>query len=182
MLLTRADDEAAFAELMRRYRSRLTRFFHDLCRDSALADDLFQETFIRLWRARKGYLPTARFSTYLFEIAKNLWISERTRWKRRAECRSLDDDPPDALEVACRDITGSPEASLLLRERNQRIAAEVEKLPPDLRLTFILARFQGFKYREIAAMTGAPEGTVKWRISEAKRRLRENLQDLQEER
>jgi RNA polymerase sigma-70 factor (ECF subfamily) len=185
MLQARDDDERAFAELMRRYRPRLIRFFRDLSRDETLAEDLFQETFIRIWGARKRYLPSAQFSTYLIEIAKNLWLSERPRWKRRVEARSLadegEDERPDALRVALRDVRALPEEELLRKERDLRIASELENLPPDLRLTFVLARIQGFKYREIAEMQGIPEGTVKWRMSEANRRLREKLRDLLEE-
>src|SRR5947199_10098509 len=90
MLRVRADDPEAFAELMRRHRELLIPFFVSLSRDAELAEDLFQETFIRLWRARARYLPTAKFSTYLVEIAKNLWLTERPRWQRRMETPSLD--------------------------------------------------------------------------------------------
>jgi len=62
---------------MRRHRERLTGFFAALSRDADLAEDLFQETFIRIWRARERYLPTAKFSTYLVAVARNLWLSER---------------------------------------------------------------------------------------------------------
>ena len=104
MLRVRAHDEEAFAELMRRYRGSLIPFFASLSRDADLAEDLFQETFIRLWRARERYLPAAKFSTYLLEIAKNLWLTERERWKRRMTVQSLDalaeEERPDALRAA----------------------------------------------------------------------------------
>jgi RNA polymerase sigma-70 factor, ECF subfamily len=184
MLRVRAHDGEALAELMRRYRALLVPFFTSLSRDADLAEDLFQETFIRLWRARERYLPTAKFSTYLTEIAKNLWLTERPRWRRRLEMASLDlpeDERPDALRVAAIDRAELPEEVLLRREREQRIAAGVAALPPALGLAFTLRHFEGYKYREIAALLGTPEGTVKWRVAEATRRLRAQLRDLCEE-
>jgi RNA polymerase sigma-70 factor (ECF subfamily) len=185
MLRVRDHDGEALAELMRRYRRRLIPFFRDLSRDADLAEDLFQETFIRLWRARERYRPTARFSTYLLEIAKNLWLNERSRWLRRRELQSLDTPPgeggPDALSVAAADVRELPEQVLLRKERERRIAEALEALPPALSLVFALSHFEGCKYREIAGMLGIAEGTVKWRMAEATRRLRELLKDLWEE-
>ena len=185
MLRVREDDREAFAELMRRYRPRLVAFFRGLSRDADLAEDLFQETFIRLWRARARYLPTAKFSTYLLEIAKNLWLSERERWKRRQATQSLDDpdavERPDALRLATAEVGELPEEALLRRERERQVRAAIDALPPHLGLVFVLSEVEGYKYREIAAMLGIAEGTVKWRMFEATRRLRELLGDLEKE-
>jgi RNA polymerase sigma-70 factor (ECF subfamily) len=185
MLRVRAHDSDAFAELMRRYRARLIPFFFSLCGDAELAEDLYQETFIRLWRARERYLPAAKFSTYLIEIAKNLWLNERARWRRRMEMASLDapaaEERPDALRVAAADLRELPEQVLLRKERERRISEALEALPPHLSLVFTLSHFEGCKYREIAAMLGIADGTVKWRMAEATRRLRETLRDLWEE-
>jgi RNA polymerase sigma-70 factor (ECF subfamily) len=185
MVRVRAHDEAAFAELMRRYRGSLIPFFASLNRDPDLAEDLFQETFIRLWRARERYLPTAKFSTYLLEIAKNLWLTERERWKRRMTVQSLDamaeEEWPNALRAAAADRGELPEQALLRRERERQMAAALEALPPKLGLVFTLSQYEGCKYREIAAMLGLAEGTIKWCVAEAKRRLRERLQDQCEE-
>lgn len=184
MLSVREDDGDAFAELMRRYRERLHKFFFSLCRGAGLAEDLFQETFIRLWQARARYLPTAKFSTYLIEIAKNLWLTERARWKRRMEMQSpdeSDEERPDALRLVAADIGELPEEVLLRKERERRLAEAIDALPPQLSLVFTLSHFEGYKYHDIAAMLGIAEGTVKWRMSEATRRLREKLRDWFEE-
>ena len=181
MLRVRNDEADALAELMRRYEDRLIRFFTSLCGDAALAEDLFQETFIRLWKARKRYVPLAAFSTYLIEIAKNLWLNEKPRWQRRRDLLALEDEPeeeqPRALQVAETDRRSLPEAAMLQRECERRIAATVESLPPHLGIVFTLSHFEGCKYREIAGMLGIAEGTVKWRMFEATRRLRELLHE-----
>lgn len=185
MLRVREDDCDAFAELMRRHRRRLIGFFIGLSRDADLAEDLFQETFIRIWRARERYQPTAKFSTYLLEIAKNLWLSERERWRRRMAMGSLDDpdavERPDALGIAAAEVSELPEEALLRHEGERRIKAAIDALPPRLGLVFVLSQVEGYKYREIAGMLGIAEGTVKWRMSEATLRLRETLGDTEEE-
>ena len=182
MLLVREDDADALNELMRRYQARLIGFFKGLSRDDGLAEDLFQETFIRVWRARGNFEPRARFSTYLLQIARNLWLTERVRWRRRADMQSLDagsEDHPSVMDTLAADVRDIPEAVLLRKEQERQIREAIDALPPGLAAVFVLSHVEGFKYREIAAMLGVAEGTVKWRMFEAVRRLREALKDLQ---
>ncbi len=179
MLLVRDGDTAAFAALMERFRPRLTGFFRSLGAGPETAEDLLQETFIRLWQARARYRPLARFSTYLMEIARNLWLNERDRIGRRpSEQTPGPGGAPDALDLARADAATEPEEAALARERRRRILDAVDALPPKQRLVFVLSHFEGMRYREIAAALGIPEGTVKYRMHEAVHALRRALEDL----
>ena len=180
----REGDEAAFAALIRRYQAELISFFTSLARDAGLAEDFTQEVFIRLWQARERYTPNGRLPAYLFRIARNLWLNERDKQRRRPGLESLEQAATqgqlDALEFALADISSQPEEILLARERQRRIRAAIDALPEKLQLVFVLGQLQGHKYREIAEMLHIPVGTVKYRMFEAVRRLREELQEMME--
>src|SRR5881398_3599355 len=79
MLRARDGEAAAFHELVRRYRAPLRRFFAALLADRSQADDYAQETFLRLWLARERYVPTGKFSTYLFQIGRHYWLNQRKK-------------------------------------------------------------------------------------------------------
>jgi RNA polymerase sigma-70 factor (ECF subfamily) len=181
MRRVREGDSDAFAELIRRYRAELVSFFTHLAQDANLADDLTQEVFIRLWGARERYEPTGKFPAYLFRIARNLWLNERDKRRRCPPPESLEEAAEngqlDALEFALADLSAQPEEVLLARERRRRIRAAIDALPDKLQLVFVLGQIQGHKYREIAEMLRVPVGTVKYRMFEAVRRLREELKD-----
>lgn len=180
----REEDNEAFAELIRRYQAELRWFFTHLSQDPTLAEDLTQETFICLWQARERYEPTGKFVAYLFRIAKNLWFNERDKRLRRPATESWEEATAngqlDALEFARADLSAQPEEVLLARERQRRIRAAIDALPVKLQLVFVLGHLQGHKYREIAEMLHIPVGTVKYRMFEAVRRLREELKDILE--
>ena len=83
-------DEQALAELHRRWAKPLLSFVRGMCGDPVLAEDLVQEVFVRVWRAAPRYEPTAKFSTWLFHIARNHWLNEREKRMHRIKPLSLD--------------------------------------------------------------------------------------------
>lgn len=172
MLRVRDGDAAAFAELARRYRAPLRRFFSAVLPDRSLGDDCAQETLLRLWLTRDRYEPTGRFSTYLFQIAKHYGLNERR--KRSLPLRGSDEPDLDGL-----DGRSGPETAVLLMERMQRLRRAVSDLPAIYRTVFEMSHFEGLKYAEIARVLGVAVGTVKSRMSEAVRRLRAALEDEQ---
>ena len=183
MLRVSEGDTVAFAVLMERYRPRLSGFFRSLGAAPEAAEDLLQETFIRLWGARERYRPEARFSTYLMEIARNLWLNERDRVRRRPAMAPLEGTggAAGALELAQADARAQPEEVALARERRDRILAAVDALPERQKLVFVLSQSEGMRYREIAESLRIPEGTVKYRMHEAVHALRRALDGLLEE-
>ena len=178
MLRVRGGDMAAFEELYARYSRPLLNFLYRLTWDRAFAEDLVQEVFLRLWKGRARYRPTGKFTTYLFQIAKNHWLNEREKRNRRISPVSLEAGA-DESSNGLRDAVGSgergPMARTLDKELGERIAAAVGKLSEKLRLVFVLGQLDGMRYADIAEILGIPVGTVKSRMSNAEKAIRADM-------
>jgi RNA polymerase sigma-70 factor (ECF subfamily) len=182
MLRAARDDAEAFSRLYDRWAKPLTRWLQHLCRDATLSEDLLHDTFLRLWRARHRYEVRARFSTYLFQIARNLWINHGTRTTRRGVPLSLDASVggDDGASLSSLVAGNSPEPSrvAIRHETGRRIGEAVALLTDRQRDVFLLGAVQGLPYEEVAAILDIPEGTVKSRMWSAMRALRGHLEDL----
>lgn len=163
-----SDDRRAFACLVERYQNILLNFFTRIG-VSYDVEDLVQLTFLKIYRYRAGYRPLAKFTTYLFLIARQVWIDElrRRRRRRRAEER-LQAEPVEELFSATPDPAGATGARL-------DAARALSRLSPRLREAVELAVFQDLPYAEIAAILGIPVGTVKSRVFNALAKMREIL-------
>ncbi len=163
---------SAFEELFRRYEQRLFAFFWRLCADRQEAEDGTQETFLRLWNARVRYAPTGRFSTYLFQIAKNHFLHERQKRDRRV----------DSLPLSASDAPSQgADGRILAGERHTAVQEALARLPESLRLVYVLTEQEGMSYKQAAEVLDCPVGTVSSRKVEAVRRLRELLEPLRDE-
>ncbi len=178
---TREGDEAAFAELVRRYRNQITNYIYRMTADYESSVDLAQETFIRVYRAADRYQTSHAFSTYIYRIATNLAISELRRRKRRRlvsltgffQGRDKTEepkefDPPDGRPLQ--------DTVLVEGERRQAVASAIATLPDKYRAPLVLRDVEGRSYEEIAGILQMSEGTVKSRINRARTFLREKLQ------
>ena len=182
----RDGDEDAFRRLVERFQRPLINFFFRLTWDRFISEDYAQEVFTRLLGARHNYRPTAKFSTYLFRIAKNYWIDRYRASAIRPKMRSLDAPirhsegrPISMLDTV--EATGSSAEDMMnSTEIRDRVKKAVGRLPEDLRLVFVLSENQGLKYADIAEVMEIPVGTVKSRMHAAVRRLRGMLKDLYE--
>jgi len=184
MLAAGRGDGEAFAALYDRWSGPLLRFFWHLCYDRDGAEDLMQETFLRIWRAAPRYEVRARFSTYLFQVGKNLWLNERAKVLRRPLRISLDaprDCGPEGEGTSLAERLPGPgagpadEASRC--EQGRRLRAAVDGLSEKLREVFVLAGFEEMPYQQVGEVLGIPEGTVKSRMWAAVRRLRAKLEE-----
>lgn len=178
MLQIKEDNLEAFEELYNKYRRPIANFFFRLGCDREISEDYTQEVFIRLWRARKGYRPRAKLTTYLFQIAKNYWLNQKDKLRRRPylyhiEYRASDQAP--SLIEGLQDAKLSPQEHALETELQRQIQAAIAALPEKQRLVFVLSEIQGFKYREIAEILEIPIGTVKSRMVIAESKLRDKL-------
>ncbi len=173
-------DPGAFEELMRRYERPLLNYFYRQCWDRDLSEDCVQEVFTRLYRHRAGYLATAKFTTFLFTIANHLWI-DRARSRARGPGEvSLHGGPDDASRGAgVEERLAAPEpgpADVVAGEEGlRRLKLAIDLLPEGQKAVLSLGHFQGLRYEDVAQILGIPVGTVKSRMHEAVRRLRESL-------
>ncbi|MBV9211109.1 MAG: sigma-70 family RNA polymerase sigma factor [Acidobacteria bacterium] len=176
---TRVGDEAAFAELVSRYRNQITNYIYRMTNDYDGAVDLAQETFVRVYRAADRYQTSHAFSTYIYRIATNLAISELRKRKRRKlvsltgffqgkeGAEPVEFDPPDARPLQ--------DTALVDDERRQAVARAISTLPEKYRAPLVLRDVEGRSYEEIARILETSEGTIKSRISRARGLLREKL-------
>jgi RNA polymerase sigma-70 factor, ECF subfamily len=177
----RTGDDAAFAELVRRYRGQITNYVYRLLNDYDSAVDLAQETFMRVFRAADRYQSTYAFSTYIYRIATNLAISELRKRKRQRLVsltgffQSRDQSEEDA-EFDPADCQPLQDATLVDGERRAAVARAIATLPEKYRLPLVLRDVEERSYDEIARILEMSEGTVKSRISRARAFLRDKLE------
>ncbi|MBM3474011.1 MAG: RNA polymerase sigma factor [Armatimonadetes bacterium] len=180
MELVAEGDEMAFQELAVRARPGVKAFLSRLGCGVAEGDDLAQEALIRLWLHRGSYVAGKPLRPYLLTIAKNAYLSHCERRATRAETVPLSAEPSDLDRLLLRagwQVEG-PEAEVMGRYREYRLARAVADLPTGERLVFVLKHHEGMRYADIAAMLGIAEGTVKSRMFRAVRLLRKALPDL----
>jgi RNA polymerase sigma-70 factor, ECF subfamily len=176
---TRLGDEAAFAELVGRYRNQIINFIYRMTNDYDGASDLAQETFVRVYRAVDRYKTSHAFSTYIYRIATNLAISELRKRKRRRVVsltgffQGKDGAEPVAFDPP--DMKPLQDSALVGTERNRAVARAIETLPEKYRAPLVLRDVDGKSYEEISRILETREGTVKSRISRARGLLREKL-------
>ena len=180
MLKVKEGDLAAFESIFEAYKGPLGRFFYHLVWDPSLSEDYIQEVFIRLWKGASNYEACGKFSTYLFQIAKNFWINEHKRLKRGPKRYSLDmpigdDGATRSSQIMSDEAT--PSTMMANAEMKARIQDALEMLPTKQRLVFVMSEYQGLKYHEIADVLEIPLGTVKSRMSGAEKTLRGKLRD-----
>lgn len=179
MLAYRDGDAAAFEALYRRWRSRLYRYLLRQCGSAAFTDELFQDIWLKVVNARKGYEVAAKFSTWLFRIAHNRLI-DHYRAQGRAAIVSYDDDPDDADAVAALPARTQEQPEVLIERKAlaQELVKHIEALPAAQRETFLMSEEGELTLEEIAAATGVNRETAKSRLRYALNKLRAGLKEL----
>lgn len=162
-------EDAAFDELLSRYKRPVLNFSYRLLGDASEADDVAQEVFVRVYQRIGDYEPRGKFSTWLFALARNACI-DRQRYRKRHPTEPLESAPEPA--VVSREVQ--------TREIGAHIAAAVAELPEDQRTAIVLAEYQGMSYAEIAAVMRCSEKSVESRLYRAKQTLRARLRFLLE--
>ena len=167
MLAFRDGDDAAFDALFERWAGKLLRFLERMVRDAAVAEELVQETFLRVHRARARYAPDAKFSTWLYTIASNVARNELRRPFRRAPHDSTDAEREGApLELVAED---SPVDEIVnARREGAEVEAALAHLPERQRAALWLAAVDGLSYAEVAKALETSESSVKALVHRAR--------------
>ncbi|MGD0840042.1 MAG: sigma-70 family RNA polymerase sigma factor [Candidatus Acidiferrales bacterium] len=182
MLDVKAGDEVSFELLLRKYRSPLVNFLARMVRDRGAAEDLAQEVFLRVYRARKAYSPSAKFTTWMFRIASNLALNALRDGRNRQMEISMDhsmdigDEEAPGWEVA--DRRPGVEQELIARDRAGVIRRAIEKLPDKQRAAVLLHKYQELDYDEIAGILECSEAALKSLLFRAYETLRVELAPL----
>ncbi len=178
MLLVKHDNAEAFDRLFRRHGRRLLGYLSRTCGDRGDAEDLVQEVFLAVFRARKDWRPVARFSTWLYTMARN---ARANRWKQgmreRARTAGFAAErigPGRGAAPAC----DGPPQRLAAGETEAAVASAIARLPARQREVLLLREVAGLAYEEIAEVASLALGTVKTELHRARRRLAGILDDL----
>jgi len=173
MLAYRDGDARAFDALYLRHKTPLYRYLVRQCRDAAIAEELFQDIWANLIRARASYTVSARFTTYLYRLAHNRLIDH---YRRQAPSALVSfDDEEAVLPESAADIHLGPEKTFEVKEQAARLLQLLDALPVAQREAFVLQHEAGMSIEDIAAATNVTRETAKSRLRYAMAKLREGM-------
>ena len=184
MLEVKAGDEQSFGLLLQRYRTPLVNFLYRMVRSREQAEDLAQEVFIRVYRAREEYVPSAKFTTWLFRIATNLALNSlRDHRHEKLEISmdapvTADAEDGDERHFEVADKHPTVEQELVEEDRKKMIRHAIEKLPEKQRAAVLLHKYQELDYAEIAKILSCSESALKSLLFRAYETLRVELAPL----
>ena len=181
MLRVKAGDDSAFAYLVQKYRRPMVSFMYRMAHNTAAAEDLAQEVFLRVYRSRESYEPSAKFSTWLYRIATNLAVNyvRDTRHERPEVMVSVDEPDQDTgLTMDVPDTSLTAEETILRRERMAAIRQKVHALPERQRLAVLMHKYQQMDYRQIAQVLKLSESATKSLLFRAYETLRVQLKEF----
>jgi RNA polymerase sigma-70 factor (ECF subfamily) len=183
MMLAREGNRDAFRALYDRHSAAIARYAGNFLGNPARGEEIAQEVFLQLYRARERYEPRARFSTYLYTIAQNLCRNEVRRPEYRGRPEPLDRDPDGSLDLAAAaaNPAGQGEAEARGRELAERLRTLLAELPEAQRAALILSRSHELRYQEIGEILSCSEQAVKSLIFRATQRLKEGLKEYLED-
>jgi RNA polymerase sigma-70 factor (ECF subfamily) len=180
MLKAASGDDSAFEQLIKRYQDRLVGFFFHLLHDRTVAEDLAQETFMRVHRARERYEPSARFSTWLFRIAHNLASNQKRGKARRREIPLSSGSDAHNLrpeeQILAEKSALMPTRQIDSRELRDIVRSAIEELSERQKTVVVLHKFEEMSYEEIGEVMGLGVVAVKSLLSRARGKLKEALE------
>ena len=172
-------DLYAFDLIVKRYKNQLLNFVYRFLGNAEEAEDLVQETFLRVYRNRKAYQKVAKFSTWIYTIAGNLAKTELRKRKRR-KFFSISDLGYNEKDYDISDEAYNPEKDVDGRMKEEIIYKEIDALSPKFREVILLRDVQQLSYEEISQIVNIPLGTVKSRVNRGRLKLQEKLKHILE--
>jgi RNA polymerase sigma-70 factor (ECF subfamily) len=181
MLAVAAGDEAGYNYLVGKYHRQIIHFLFRMVHNEAVAEELAQEVFLRVYRSRQSYRAEAKFSTWLYRIATNLAVNHARDTKYERTAQTVELDAPDSEsgstpEVA--DADPNVEQRMLREERMAAIRAQVAALPERQRMAVLMHKYQEMDYRQIGEVLKLSESATKSLLFRAYQTLRESLKEF----
>jgi RNA polymerase sigma-70 factor (ECF subfamily) len=181
MLRVRDGDDSGFTYLIEKYRNPILHFMFRMVRNQAVAEELAQEVFLRVYRSRATYRAEAQFSTWLYRIATNLGVNHArdNKHERAAQNVYLDQpDPETGVRPDLADPRATAEQDLVKEERMQAIREHVMALPERQRSAVLMHKYQGMDYKEIGKVLKLSESATKSLLFRAYQTLRDRLKNF----
>ena len=177
MLRVKTGDEGSFADLLSRHRDPVVNFLNRMVQNAAIAEELAQDVFLRVYRARASYEPSAKFTTWLYRIATNVALNH-IRDGRMARQMAAIDDPNNDVGRELRTGEANIEEQLVAQSLGWEVRQAVMALPGKQRSAVLLHKYHELDYKQIAAALGCSESAVKSLLFRAYETLRERLSHL----
>jgi RNA polymerase sigma-70 factor (ECF subfamily) len=175
MLRVKAGDGTSFGVLLEKHRASVIHFVYRLVQEQAIAEELAQEVFLRVYRSRSGYEPTAKFKTWLFRIATHLALNWLRDEKHERGQERLDDGSPDLPSRQVSDRRPSVEQELVYEVKLEEVRRAVAALPEKQRAAVLMHKYEEMEYTQIAKVLGCSESAVKSLLFRAYETLRARL-------
>jgi len=168
-------DRSSFDQLLNRHRTSVMNHLYRLVHNHAIAEELAQDVFIRVYRSRAKYQPDAKFTTWLFRITTNVALNWRRDTRRELGLLRLDEEPRQIRRRELWDHTPRPDELLLLQHRAKQVRAAIDTLPPKQLAAVLMHKYEGMEYVEIAGVLDCSLPALKSLLFRAYETLRHRL-------
>lgn len=178
ILMFQNEDIGAFNEIVFRYKNRVVNFLYRFTGDRDEAEDLAQDTFVKVFRSKHLYKEVAKFSTWFYTIALNTAKTNAKKKSRMSTISLSDFDPENEKDYELKDTGYTPDEVANAGMENHYIQQAINSLDEDFRKIIILRDIEDLEYEEIVKITGLAMGTVKSRINRGREKLKKILSDI----
>src|SRR3984893_10673494 len=175
MLRVREGDEVSFGLLLQKHRGPVIHFLYRMVQNQAVAEELAQEVFLRVFRSRENYEPSAKFTTWLFRIATHLGLNWIRDGRNERLQESLDRETTEGATRQIADLARNVEQELVYRVKLVEVRQAIEALPSKQRAAVLLHKYEEMEYSEIASVLRCSESAVKSLLFRAYEHLRSRL-------
>jgi RNA polymerase sigma-70 factor, ECF subfamily len=175
MLRVRAGDDTSFGLLLERHRGPVVHFLYRMVQNQAVSEELAQEVFLRVYRSRETYEPTAKFTTWLFRIATHVALNSIRDRKKEKGHESLDEEMLDGLERQVADRQPTVEQQMVHEVKRREVRQAIEALPAKQRAAVLMHKYEGLDYAQIASVLDCSESALKSLLFRAYESLRGRL-------
>src|SRR5277367_5089714 len=172
MLRVRDGDDESFRVLLEKHRNPVIRFVYRMVQDQAVSEELAQEVFLRVYRSRATYEPTAKFTTWLFRIATHLALNSIRDGRKERGQESLNEDLMEGMERQVADRQPTVEQEMLYAVKLREVRKAIEMLPEKQRTAVMMHKYEELEYTQIAKALGCSESAVKSLLFRAYETLR----------